>query len=161
MTPTECVLCRGREADAELLRVEVWEDAYWRLTTSICSEVAGFSYLEPKRHIPDITQLDGEEARTFGETLARITRMLREETGSDLVYIYVFGDSVSHLHLHLAPHRAHDAADPLNDQMIRGETTTQKLANGMELVVSKDYPVLPEDDLRALADRLRQRLASE
>ena len=142
-----------------MLRVEVWEDTYWRLTTSIAAEVAGFSYLEPKRHIADITHLDGEEARTFGETLARVTRILREETGSDLVYLYVFGDGVPHLHVHLAPHRINDPSDPLNDAMIRGETVEQKQPNGTTLIMSKEYPALPEAELRALAYRLRQRLA--
>ncbi|HEU0028838.1 MAG TPA: hypothetical protein VFQ25_17165, partial [Ktedonobacterales bacterium] len=91
-----------------------------------------------------------------GPTLARITSALREETGAQLVYIYVFGDSVPHLHLHLAPHIAGDA---LNDQMIRGELVTKKLPSGLELIESKDFPPLPEAEQRALAERLRRRLA--
>jgi diadenosine tetraphosphate (Ap4A) HIT family hydrolase len=154
--PETCILCQGRAADDQLMRVEVWQDDLWRLTTAYASETPGFSYLEPKRHIPDITQLDGVEAETFGPTLARITSALREETGAELVYIYVFGDSVPHLHLHLAPHSVGDA---LNDQMIRGELITKKLPSGLELIESKDYPPLPEAELRALAERLRGRLA--
>src|SRR5579859_6853251 len=101
-----CALCQGRLADDQFMRVEVCQDDLWRLTTAYASETPGFSYLEPKRHIPDITQLDGIEAETFGPTLARITSALRAETGAERVYIYVFGDSVPHLHLHLAPHSA-------------------------------------------------------
>lgn len=151
-----CILCQGRAADDQLMRVEVWQDDLWRLTTAYASETPGFSYLEPKRHITDITQLDGAEAQTFGSTLARITRALREETGAERVYIYVFGGGVPHLHLHLAPHTAGDA---LNDQMIRGELVTRKLPGGPELIESKDFPPLPEAGLRALAERLRARLA--
>ena len=43
----------------------------------------------------------------------------------EVVYVYIFGDGVPHLHLHLAPHRPGDA---LNDQMIRGEIVEEKLA---------------------------------
>lgn len=151
-----CVLCQGRAGDEQMLRVEVWEDELWRLTMAIASETPGFSYLEPKRHITDITRLDGPEAATLGTTLARMTAALRDATQVERVYIYVFGGGVAHLHLHLAPHRPGDA---LNDQMIRGELTTQTLPSGATLIASKEYPPLPEAELRAVAERVRLRLA--
>ena len=152
----DCVLCQGRAADDQLLRQEVWSDALWRLTMSVGSETPGFSYLEPKRHITDITRLDGAEAASFGATLARVTAALRDATGVERVYIYVFGDGVAHLHLHLAPHLPGDA---LNDQMIRGELITRTLPSGVTLIESKEYPPLPEAELRAVAEHVRQRLA--
>lgn len=153
----DCVLCQGRAADDQLMRVEVWEDDLWRLTMATASETPGFSYLEPKRHITDITRLDGAEAATLGPTLARVTAALREVTQVERVYIYVFGDGVAHLHLHLAPHHPGDA---LNDQMIRGELTTETLPSGATLIASKDFPPLPAAELRAVAERVRQTLAS-
>jgi diadenosine tetraphosphate (Ap4A) HIT family hydrolase len=152
-----CILCRGAEADQELGVVQVWQDSYWRMTTSLDAEVLAFSYLEPKRHIPHITDLDGEEARTLGEVLAQVTTVLREETGAELVYVYVFGGGVAHLHLHLAPHRTGDA---LNTQIIRGEFTEEKLASGVTRYVSKDFPPLPEKEQRAAILHVQQRLAS-
>ncbi len=151
-----CVICQGQAGDAEMMRVEVWQDDLWRLTTSVASETPGFSYLEPKRHIPDITRLDGAEAATLGPTLARVTRVLCEETNSELVYFYVFGGGVPHLHLHLAPHTEGDA---LNDQLLRGELITKTLPGGGTAIESKDFPPLNEAELRALAERLRERLA--
>ena len=151
----DCPLCRGAEADPALDRVQVWEDDLWRLTLSLSAEVYGFSYLEPKRHITDITTLDGLEAATLGPVLSRVTRILREETRAEWVYIYVFGDSIAHLHLHLAPHQTNDA---LNDQMIRGELTVQKMENGAERVISKTFPSLPEAEHRRVADRVQSRL---
>lgn len=152
-----CIICKGPAGDRELERVQVWEDTYWRLTMSLSAEVLGFSYLEPKRHIPYITDLDGEEARTLGETLARVTRVLRDETGAELVYIYVFGGGVPHLHFHLAPHRSGDA---LNDQMIKGEVVVERLESGAERIISRDFPPLPEEKHRAVAIRVQQRLLS-
>lgn len=154
----ECVICRGMAGDAELDRMQVWEDSRWRLTISLEAEVLGFAYLEPKRHIPHITDLDGEEARTFGKVLAQVSQALRTETGAELVYVYIFGGGVPHLHVHLAPHRSGDA---LNTQIIRGEVTEERLESGASRITSKDYPPLPEEEQRAIAFRVQQRLKKE
>ena len=135
-----CPLCNGPVGDAAFRRVLVWEDSLWRVTMSLSSEVPGFSYVEPKRHIPHLTELDGDEARTLGVVLGRSARVLREATGTDLVYVYVFGGHIPHLHFHLAPH---SPGDPLNAE-----------------ILARAAPLLPESELRALADRVRTRFAS-
>ncbi|MGH2488450.1 MAG: HIT family protein [Candidatus Limnocylindria bacterium] len=152
----DCVLCRGADGDPELDRIEVWRDDLWRLTVSLGSEVPGFAYLEPHRHIPHITDLDGPEAAALGAVLARTTSALRTVTGAELVYIYVFGGGVPHLHLHLAPHRTGDA---LNTQLIRGEVKEEHLPSGAGRIRSREFPPLPEAELRAVADRVRKLLA--
>jgi diadenosine tetraphosphate (Ap4A) HIT family hydrolase len=156
MTTPNCPMCRGAAADQELERIEVWQDALWRLTVSLAAEVPGFAYLEPKRHIGFVTDLDGAEAETFGAVLARCTRMLKEATGAEIVYVYIFGDGVPHLHLHLAPHRAGDA---LNDQFIRGEIVEEKLPSGMTRIVSRDFPALARERLMQVAEQIRLRMA--
>jgi diadenosine tetraphosphate (Ap4A) HIT family hydrolase len=153
----ECILCRGGDGDAELNRVEVWRDDLWRLTISLESEVPGFAYLEPHRHIPFITDLDGPEAASLGPVLARTTSVLQAQTNAELVYIYVFGAGIPHLHFHLAPHRAGDA---LNTQLIRGEVVEERLPSGAGRITSKEFPPLPEAELRAAANRVREMLAS-
>lgn len=155
-TADDCVLCRGVDGDRELDRVEVWRDELWRLAVSLGSEVPGFGYLEPLRHIPHVTDLDGPEAATFGVVLARTTSALKEATGAELVYIYVFGGGVPHLHVHLAPHRAGDA---LNTQLIRGEVVEEQLPSGAGRITSLEFPAIPEPELRAVADRVRSLLA--
>ncbi len=152
-----CVICRGTEGDAELSRVEVWSDAQWRLTTAIPSEIAGFSYLEPRRHMPHITDLDGEEARTLGSTLARTSAALKKAASADLVYVYVFGGGIPHLHIHLAPHRKGDA---LNDRMIRGELEEKKLPSGATAFVSKEFRLIAEGRLRRVVERTRALLVA-
>ena len=154
-TNSRCVLCRGVAGDAEIQRIQVWEDSLWRLTISLDAEVEGFAYLEPKRHISYITDLNGEEARTFGEVLARVSRALRDATKAELVYVYVFGGSVPHLHVHLAPHRSGDA---LNSQMVKGEFVTEKMESGMMRIISKEFPPLPEEALREVALRVQREL---
>jgi hypothetical protein len=63
---------------------------------------------------------------------------------------------VPHLHLHLAPHRAGDA---LSDRMIRGEIFEEKLPSGMTRFESREFPPLPLEELREVAERVRARLA--
>jgi diadenosine tetraphosphate (Ap4A) HIT family hydrolase len=135
----------------------VWEDSLWRLTLSLDAEVVGFAYLEPRRHIPHITDLDGEEARTFGTVLARVSKVLQDETDAELVYVYVFGESVPHLHVHLAPHRPGDA---LNAQMIRGEIVAEKLEGVAERYISREFPPFSEKELRVVAQRVQRRFAA-
>jgi diadenosine tetraphosphate (Ap4A) HIT family hydrolase len=152
----DCPACRGTEGDPELHRMEVWSDDLWRLTTSLSSEVLGFSYLEPRRHITAITGLGGDEARTLGTVIGRCTGALRDSTGAEQVYVYVFGSGIPHLHFMLAPHRQGDA---LSDWMLKGEAVETQLPNGAVLVSSADHPPLPEDDLRAAAELIRRTLA--
>ena len=70
---SRCPLCDVPGVDATFGRTEVWRDDLWRLTTSLGpgDPTAGFSYLEPIRHISYIHELDGEEAASFGPVLAR------------------------------------------------------------------------------------------
>jgi diadenosine tetraphosphate (Ap4A) HIT family hydrolase len=154
----DCALCLGVAGDAGMDREQVWEDELWRLSTSVGpgDVTLGFSYLEPKRHIPHITDLDGAEAATFGAVIARCTSALKEATGCELVYVYVFGGGIPHLHLHLAPH--HDG-DALCEAIIRGEVEERPLPSGATSIISKDFPSLPEADSRAVADRVRALLA--
>lgn len=101
---TSCLLCTVDEADAFFRRRRVWENDWWRLSVVLHGAVPGFSHLEPRRHIPFLQDLDGEEAATVGDALAHSTRVLKRATGADKVYVYVFGDRVPHLHFNLAPH---------------------------------------------------------
>ena len=149
-------MCRGTDGDAELMREEVWRDDLWRLTTAVEGEVAGFSYLEPLRHVRYVHELDGPEAATLGPVLARCTAAIKQACDAELVYVYVFGGSIPHLHLHLAPHRT---GGPLNDALIKGELVEETLPNGATLFTSADYPPLPASDLRATVDALRAELA--
>ncbi|MGE0238294.1 MAG: HIT family protein [Parvibaculaceae bacterium] len=152
-----CVICAGAEGDAALGRIEVWRDDLWRLTLSLDAEVPGFAYLEPIRHIATIADLDGPEAQSFGATIARMSRALKAATSAKIVYVYIFGDGVAHLHVHLAPHRAGDA---LNSQMIRGEIVSEKLPNGFERFFSRDFPALPEAEQHRVADIVRRQLTA-
>jgi diadenosine tetraphosphate (Ap4A) HIT family hydrolase len=132
-----CDICRGEAFDAEFGRVQVWRDELWRLSTSVIAPILGFSYLEPLRHIPFITDLDGPEGASFGPTLAAVTSLLKELTEADIVYALIFGDHVSHMHVNLVPHRAGDAV------------------TGGAGLLDPSAPALPAADHEVFVDRLR------
>ncbi|MDQ3690904.1 MAG: HIT family protein [Chloroflexota bacterium] len=157
MSGPDCLLCTGARADEELGRTMVWEDLLWRLSMARRGYTTGFGYLEPKRHIPHITDLDGEEAATFGIVLGRATRALKEAAGAELVWVYVFGGGIAHLHVHLAPHRAGDA---LNSNIIRGELTMEPHPSGASRMVSRDFAERSADEIAAVAERARELLSS-
>lgn len=150
-----CALCRVPEIDEELGRTEVWSDHLWRLTTSTGpGEVTpGFSYLEPKRHIEHIEDLDGEEAKTFGAVIARCSQVLKHATNAQRVYVYIFGGGIPHLHVHLAPHSEGDA---LNEALIRGEFEEHPLPSGAVAYRSKDFPELPQEESMSIAELIRE-----
>lgn len=156
MEDDSCLLCSPAAADEELNRIEVWSDSWWRLTMALKAEVAGFSYLEPRRHVPHLEDLDGEEAARLGPLLARVSKALKTAAESELVYLYVFGGSIAHLHLHLAPHRS---ADALSDQIIRGDFVERRLPGGATEFFSTEFPLISEDEIRDVARAVRQRLA--
>ncbi|MBM9467369.1 hypothetical protein [Nakamurella leprariae] len=98
-----CLLCDPTAADAAFDRARIWERDGWRLSVVLRGPVAGFAHLEPVRHIPSIADLDGPEAATFGPALAAATALLRDATGAERTYGYLFGERVAHLHVNLAP----------------------------------------------------------
>lgn len=155
--PDECAICAGPAGDPELEREEVWRDELWRLSMSTAGYTTGFAYLEPRRHVPHIEDLDGREALTFGPTLARVSRVLKEAAQADRVYLYVFGGGIPHLHVHLAPHREGDA---LNSAIVRGDIIDEPLPSGAHRMVSTEFEELPAAEIRAVIERTRERLGS-
>ncbi len=136
--------------------MRIWEDGLWRLSTLTHGQVPGFSFLEPKRHVRYVEELDGEEAAGFGPVLARVAAGLKEASGAERVYVYVFGGGIPHLHVHLAPHTD---GDVLSATILRGEVETMPGPDGTTLLLSKDFPVPPRSTMREVAARARELLS--
>ncbi|TMB57235.1 MAG: hypothetical protein E6J47_02845 [Chloroflexi bacterium] len=153
---SDCVICRGEDGDHELDRVEVWREGGWRLTMARHGPTLGFAYLEPIRHIPYLADLDGDEAASLGAVLGRASATLRDASGAQLTYAYVFGGGVPHLHFHLAPNIPEGV---LNTSLIEGRVEERKLPSGATEIISLDHPDLPPEELAAVIDRVRERLS--
>ena len=153
---TDCAICAGPARDGELGRTEVWRDGHWRLSMAVNGEVLGFGYLEPIRHIPYLADLDGPEATSFGPAVARASAALREATGASLVYAYVFGGGIPHLHVHLAANRPEGV---LNTALITGDFEERKLPSGASELTSLTHQPVPDAEVGAVIERVRELMA--
>jgi diadenosine tetraphosphate (Ap4A) HIT family hydrolase len=152
-----CLICLHQEGDAEFDRLEVWGDDLWRLTVSLDFEIAGFSYLEPKRHIPHIEDLDGPEATTFGTVLASTTAALKDTTGATRVFIYAFGGQLDHLHFFLVPVKP---GHPVVAQIIEGEVESERRVGGAVRWGSTVAPKVARSELEAVAGAVQNALVT-
>jgi diadenosine tetraphosphate (Ap4A) HIT family hydrolase len=137
----ECEICNGK-ADETFKRIEVWSDERWRLTMSTYRAVSGFCYLEPRRHIQYITDLDGLEAIEFGSVMAKASRAIKSACRAKLVYVYIYGDHIPHLHVHLAPHVD---GDIFVDDVVRSD-------------VKLDEGILKSEEVIPLSNKIREEL---
>ena len=101
--------------------------------------------------------LDGDEAATFGTAIARASRVLREATGAELVYAYVFGGGIPHLHVHLAPNTPEGV---LNTSLIEGRIEEVKLPSGATDIRSLDHPEMSPEEHAAVIERVRDAMAA-
>lgn len=158
MLASDCVLCAGHEMDVALMVAETWSDDTWRLTTATVGEVAGFSYLIPRRHIARIDALDGAEAASLGTVLSAAAGAIRSATGADEVFVFSFG-GVPHAHFQLAPHRP--PASPIIDDPIKGNKHEVRLPDGRTVWASDRYPLQPHETMQAAVDAIGAALGSQ
>lgn len=48
------------------------------------------------------------EAAEFGTIMAKVTTAIKNVFNATLVYVYIYGGHIPHLHVHLAPHTGED-----------------------------------------------------
>jgi diadenosine tetraphosphate (Ap4A) HIT family hydrolase len=63
----------------------------------------GYLFVESRRHVPELGDLEPDEAAAAGRAAARWSRALQDVTGAEHVYAAVIGHGVAHFHLHLIP----------------------------------------------------------
>ncbi len=63
----------------------------------------GTLFVEPRRHLSGIAELDDREARELGLLTTRLARALKHSEGAEHVYVFVLGHHVDHLHVWLVP----------------------------------------------------------
>jgi histidine triad (HIT) family protein len=61
----------------------------------------GHIFIEPMRHVNDISDLTEEEAKVIGVFTTRIANALIQIQGMEHIYSFAIGDGVPHVHVHV------------------------------------------------------------
>lgn len=82
----------------------IFENENWILSYGpINSQIAGYLYLEPKRHVEYWTELNDVELTAMGPIIKQVEAMLKDRLNIDRLYVVTISEAVRHLHLHIIP----------------------------------------------------------
>jgi histidine triad (HIT) family protein len=107
--PDDCPICRKHRGDLPTPGGPVYEDELifaghsFDLEGTGAETYLGHLLIEPKRHVPGLADLTGDEATLVGRLAASLARALKESEGAEHVYSAVIGHHVPHLHVHVFP----------------------------------------------------------
>jgi histidine triad (HIT) family protein len=104
----------------------------------------GYVVVEPKRHVPDLSELTVKEGQAIGHQVARFSRAIRELTRVVHIYAFVLGDHVRHVHVHVVGRYAH----------------TPREWWGIKVDEWPDAPRGTPEEITALAEHMRVWLAT-
>lgn len=87
-----------------------WESERWILRHhGAPAPLAGWFFLDTKRHVASAADFDALEEREFATILGAAMRAIRHAVGVPRVYVILFGEGAHHVHAHLIPR---DSAQP-------------------------------------------------
>ena len=102
-----CFICRKHRGEIVIPGGAVYEDELVYAGHVLLSDdrptYLGHLMAETKRHAPDLADLTDEEAKALGLLVARLSRALKGSEDAEHVYVFVFGDAVPHVHIHVVP----------------------------------------------------------
>lgn len=106
MDNQSCIFCKL--ASGEFKSATVYEDDLFRAILDISPAAKGHTLLIPKRHMSDLSELDGEELTVALSLVKKIAAAVQKTMHCDGINILqnngtAAGQSVFHLHFHIIP----------------------------------------------------------
>ncbi len=106
VTPADCLVCRKHRGEVAAPGGVIYEDdvifvSHAQLWGIEQTHYLGHVFIEPKRHTPELADLNEAEARVVGLFTSRVAQALMQVLGVDHVYSFVIGDGVPHVHVHV------------------------------------------------------------
>ncbi len=101
-----CFICQKHRGEIVVPGGAIYEDTLvyaGHVGAGQGSVYLGHLIAELKRHAPGLAEQTNEEAQALGALVARLSRALKASEGAEHIYLFVFGDQVPHLHLHIVP----------------------------------------------------------
>ncbi|MBT2641928.1 HIT family protein [Bacillus sp. ISL-41] len=102
----DCFICNKHAGIIQTSGMTIYEDDFvyvGHIDRNGDPNYLGHIMIDLKRHAPTLGDLNMEEAKVFGLTMAKVSRALMESEGAEHIYSYVLGDAVPHLHMHMVP----------------------------------------------------------
>lgn len=93
-----CRICGFVDASDE---ESVYQGKQWGAHTA--GGIPGWVVVYTHRHIEGVWNLEPEESAELGPLLTRLTGVVRDAIGSELVYVLLLGENERHVHLMLIP----------------------------------------------------------
>ena len=103
---SDCFICNKHSGTIQTSGVKIYEDDFvyvGHIDRNGDPNYLGHIMIDLKRHVPTLGDMNMEEARVFGMTMAKVSQALMECEGAEHIYSYVLGDAVPHLHMHIVP----------------------------------------------------------
>ncbi|MCL7748040.1 HIT family protein [Halalkalibacter alkaliphilus] len=124
---SQCPICEKHEKKKDVL----FENENWVITHGpLGSQLLGYVYLEPKRHVENWSDFSETELVELGPLIKKIELSLKELIHLDRLYSVTISEAVRHIHFHLIPRG--------NTTFVRGiplieQATQQKALNENEI----------------------------
>lgn len=96
-----CPLCKKHKEESYLL---IHKGEYWNLYAGpFESQVQGYLYLEPLRHVENWGEFTPEELTDMAKTIPTVESALQQLFNIERLYVVTISEAVRHIHLHLIP----------------------------------------------------------
>src|SRR6266852_4599417 len=101
---TSCQLCVMSAGSVAIEGGVVYQDELWLVRSiSRTPAVAGWLLMQARRHVAEPADWNDAEAASFGPTLHRLERIVREVTGAVRIYTASLNEGIKHFHCHILP----------------------------------------------------------
>ncbi|WP_156291278.1 HIT family protein [Oceanobacillus salinisoli] len=140
-----CPICEKHENLSE----PIYETENWVISHGpLASQLLGYMYVEPKRHVEDWAQFTEEELVELGPLIKKIEAAIQKELSVDRLYMVTISEAVRHLHVHLIPR---EVDGDVKGVALIEQATQQK---------GKAHPSITKLQLEKFCGRLRLQLTN-
>jgi diadenosine tetraphosphate (Ap4A) HIT family hydrolase len=95
-----CPICAKHRGGGPLVCPEVWSDDQVVVTHRAESDLLGYLFVEPRRHVAGLGELTETEALAIARAVWLAARALRAELDVESVHTFVAGRAAAKVHLH-------------------------------------------------------------